>query len=755
MLQTVRRLACLLPLAFAGCFGLSQNPSYFPFYLPTGDIVRTHAKPPGFGYYANFDPHAVCLEVTPLESSGPTKSQFLVTASVTDEHGRPRRNRRVEWMLEGAGNIVEVDESGYFQGRGYKVDNKYAVSYTNYGDHKLRGTDAEVCAGQTWCVITSATEGDSFLTVYAPEVASWTRHKVFVTRHWCDADIRFPPSAVCSYGTTPTLATQVRRASDNTPVANYRVRYRLVDGPPAQLLPTKAQEAEVASDKGGEAKVTLASLGAKPGANRIAIEVLRPDPAAPNGPGIVVGRGETTLEWQSPALSLTVDAPPTAAVGQDAVVTLTVSNSGSVPTPPVTVRMPLPEGLLFARADRPSRDEGGALVWQLPAVAPSGKETIAATFRAPRSGVATVTATARTTDGIQVEGRSTLRVAVPGLQLRVNGPRTGATGEPLTFEVVATNSGNGAASNVSILAEFDPTLEHESKVNRLAVNLGPLDTGRSVAIPLVLTPKSAGMATVRVTATADGGLRAESSPTVAIAKRALNVAIAGPASQLLDQEATWQVRVTNAGDAVAEHVRVTVKLPRELAARGASEGGRSVGDTVVWELPLMQPREVRVLQLAAAGSASSKRAVLTATASAERVPEAKADTTVELTGQAALRVVLTESKDSLESHGKLTYTVRVTNAGTVAARQVKLSAKALPPHLKLLNATGATLGRAVADSVVFAPLERVEAGQTVQYAIEVEGDQPGDGRVRVEVNADGLNAPIVNEEATRVLARPN
>ena len=27
--------------------------------LPTGDIIQTHAKPAGHGYYANFDPHAV------------------------------------------------------------------------------------------------------------------------------------------------------------------------------------------------------------------------------------------------------------------------------------------------------------------------------------------------------------------------------------------------------------------------------------------------------------------------------------------------------------------------------------------------------------------------------------------------------------------------------------------------------------------------------------------------------------------------
>ena len=67
----------------------------------------------------------------------PVRTQHVIIATIYDEKGVPRRARRVEWMLEGAGNIVEVDESGIFPGRGYKVDNKYAVSYTSYKEHRI------------------------------------------------------------------------------------------------------------------------------------------------------------------------------------------------------------------------------------------------------------------------------------------------------------------------------------------------------------------------------------------------------------------------------------------------------------------------------------------------------------------------------------------------------------------------------------------------------------------------------------------
>src|SRR5689334_23076175 len=78
-------LSGLLP----GCFGVSQNPSYFPSLLPTGDIIRTHARPPGFSYFTNFDPHACRLEVRPLDATNPVQTQHVLIATIYDDKGKP------------------------------------------------------------------------------------------------------------------------------------------------------------------------------------------------------------------------------------------------------------------------------------------------------------------------------------------------------------------------------------------------------------------------------------------------------------------------------------------------------------------------------------------------------------------------------------------------------------------------------------------------------------------------------------------
>src|SRR5437763_921220 len=114
------RLALLLAaclIALPGCFGGTSNPSYFPYLLPFGDIIQTHAKPISPGYHANFDKYAVRLETRPLDVANPVRTQHVLIATVYDCDGKPLRGRRVEWMLEGVGNIVEVDEDGCHAGR--------------------------------------------------------------------------------------------------------------------------------------------------------------------------------------------------------------------------------------------------------------------------------------------------------------------------------------------------------------------------------------------------------------------------------------------------------------------------------------------------------------------------------------------------------------------------------------------------------------------------------------------------------------
>ncbi len=746
--------ACLT--ALSGCCGVSQNPSYFPHLLPTGDIIRTHAKP-GFGYYSDFDKHACRLEVRPIESTNPVQTQHVIIATVYDEQGKPRRHRRVEWMLEGNGNIVEVDESGFFPGRGYKVDNKYAVSYTDYKEHKItRGNgnpndDFIIRPGQTWCVISSAVEGDSHVTVYAPGIANWEKHKVFVTKHWVDAEWVMPQPAVNRAGTEHVFTTNIFRHTDRQPLANYRVRYRIIDGPPAIFVPSRTQEAVAISDLSGNASVTLAQVAAQPGVNRISVEIIRPpDPCSPSGAGIVIGTGETTKEWLAPQVGISKTGPATASLNQEVPYSIVVTNTGKVEVQAMTVRDPVPEGLQFVRSEPPATIDGNILTWTLGSLAPGQAHTLQVVFRALRTGQVTNTATVATVEGLRAENSTITMITAPKLDVAKSGPVDGVVGVPITYQISLTNSGTGPATNVVLSDGFDLGLEHESRANPVELRIGTLAPGETKTVPLTLTPRQAGRLLNRVKATADGGLVAQAEHAVTVRQPQLKIEKTGPSARYIDRPATWDIRVSNPGDVPLTNVVIRDQLPPELQFMSATEGGQFTDGQVVWNIGTLPPREQKLVQLTTKCLRMTPRALNVAVATADPGIRVQAEADIEIRGLPAFRLEVIDVDDPVEVGAKTTYKVEVHNQGSLPGNQVQVIA-IVPNQMKILKADGPTVPVIDKQRVTFPPVDALKPKESLTYSIEVQALQPGDVRFTAELYSLTLGKdPVIEQESTTI-----
>jgi hypothetical protein len=119
-------------------------------------------------------------------------------------------------------------------------------------------------------------------------------------------------------------------------------------------------------------------------------------------------------------------------------------------------------------------------------------------------------------------------------------------------------------------------------------------------------------------------------------------------------------------------------------------------------------------------------------------------------GMPVLRADVVPPPAGISAGGKGVVTVRVTNQGTLAARNVTIVGVAAQPFLTPRFGTGPTVGRVHGEQVEFAPMTRIEPEQTVTFQIEVAGGQPGDGRIRVEVRSESMPAPLIVEEAIRI-----
>lgn len=742
-------IAAFIP---GGCCGVSSNPFRFGNW-PSSDIKQTHAKPKGFGYYGNFDPKAAQLTVTPLESTSPVRKQVVLIATVCDDKNNGLRNRRVEWHVTGVGHIVEVDESGCFPGRGYLVDDKYAVSYTNYRSHVItRGNDdpnddIHLKPGQTWCVITSPEEGDTFVTVNAPGIHNWDKHKVFAITHWIDAQPFFPPPAVNPAGQPHTLTTKIIRSSDRSPASGVRVRYRLLDGPPAVFEPGGAPQVEIFSDPQGNASAILKQVQPVPGVNRILVEVSRP---GERGREFMIAAQETSKTWVSPQVAIQKVGPPVVVVGQEIPYQIIVSNTGSVATQGLTIRDSIAETLQLVGANPPATQQGPNLFWSFGAMQPGQTVAVQFTARATQPGSITNCAEAVLAEGQAARSCVTTQVVAGALAVVKSGPANAYVGQPVTFQITVTNPGNGPVTGVVVTDAFDQGFVHESGVGPVALQVGNLGPGESRIVPITLMPRTTGRLCNRVTAQAASGQSASSEHCMEVVQPQLTITKTGPKVAIVGAPVEFEVAVRNVGSIPATNVILRDTLPPEFTLQGVPVGGAVQGNGVVYNLGVLAPGEQRSLKLQAVANVAGPQICNMAEITADGNVLVRAQACVEVRGVPGLGTELIDRLDPVPVGGETTYTVRVTNQGSTPMNEVVLNCL-IPDGFEFVDAEGAVPHRFDAPNrtVIFEPFNGMAPKRQLLYQVQVKAQRVGDFRFECRVGAKELKAPVLFQESTR------
>jgi hypothetical protein len=76
----------------------------------------------------------------------------------------------------------------------------------------------------------------------------------------------------------------------------------------------------------------------------------------------------------------------------------------------------------------------------------------------------------------------------------------------------------------------------------------------------------------------------------------------------------------------------------------------------------------------------------------------------------------------------------------------------VPAQFRVVNANGPSQSRIDGQRVTFAAVNNVAPKATLTFVVDVEAIQPGDVRFRVELRAQGLQEPVVEEESTNIYA---
>lgn len=739
-------------LLVSGC----RNHMPHSFTWPAGgDIQYTHAKPPEGGYHSNWDPYAVSLEVTPIEDVNPVRTQHVLVATVRDAEGKPLPNRRVEWIIsEGSvGDIIEVDESGWRASRGYKVTNKYAVSHTNNFEHVLDmgnddpSDDIALEVGQTWCVITSPIEGTTHVTAYAPGIYDWSKHKVFVVKHWYDVRWEFPPPATNPTGTPHPMTTYVMKHSDGTPLPGHVVTYTVVDGPSAIFQETGGTTATVNTDDGGAANVTLVQTSPAEGTNTIEIDIVRPADEVCCKPGAHIATGRTTKTWIGPKIAIAKSAPAERMANEQFEYAIEVSNPSQVAATNVQVTDTLPDGIVYHSSSPSASVSGQNLSWSLGTLGGGERQSLSVTVSASRTGTFTNCANVTADQGLSDRACADTRVTSAQLVLEKQCPSEVLLCEPIPYTIVVRNTGDGPATNVQVTDDLPEGLVTDSGRRQVVFNVGTLQGGEARKGEFVAKAERTGTFTNRASATGDGGLSASADCTTTVRQPVLEVTKSGPEMRFVGRPAEFNITVTNTGDAPARDTILTDTIPAGAQFVEASNGGNASGGNVTWNLGTLAPGETSRVTVTIS---SRQTGVLQNTASARAFcAEDAASAQVEIRGIPAILLEVVDIEDPIEVGSNVTYVIEVTNQGTAVGTNIVIRAT-VPGEQEFVSLEGPTQGSVDGAAIMFEALPRLEPGARAVYKVINKGVQVGDSRFAVTMTSDQLTSPVQETEATNV-----
>ncbi len=496
----------------------------------------------------------------------PVGSEILLKAGICGADGYLIANQRVDWSVarNGVGQFSEMGLRDPSQLLGWweapqKIDDWSATSTTAYVPISLNtntpdpNDDVQIQRGESWITLTSAAEGTSIITAYAPAFSEF--NQAAATIYWVDAQWIFPASTIVNMGRPHTLTTTVLRRTDGAPLAGWVVRYIVAGG--ASLGYAGGNTIEVPTDATGRASVEVSPTDPGGGTTNIAITIVRPQSAGPNAlPRMELGGGAATITW-SPAA---VPAPVS-------------------PNPPVTPAPVSPPPSLPGPAPPP----------QLPP----------ATQPPPALPSNTSQPSPYTPPPSQPTGRPRLEI-----NLRAVSPDQVAVGEFIAYELTVINRGDSVARHIQILDRFDRGLRFPGgKPNEYTVkntSMRDLQPNESDIVRLPFQVVDVGKQCHDVTVTADGADPATQHACVTGVQADLNVSITGPRSRIVGEIAEFNAVIKNVGAIAATHVEVVLRCDAALVPTSAEPGSEAQADgSIMLRIERLEPGEHRQFRMQA------------------------------------------------------------------------------------------------------------------------------------------------------------
>ncbi|MCK4518041.1 DUF11 domain-containing protein, partial [Candidatus Babeliales bacterium] len=224
----------------------------------------------------------------------------------------------------------------------------------------------------------------------------------------------------------------------------------------------------------------------------------------------------------------------------------------------------------------------------------------------------------------------------------------------------------------------------------------------------------------------------------------------GPARRYLGRSVSYEITLTNKGDAPASDIVLKDTVPAGVTGVVASDNGviASNNSIIVWNIPVLKPGATKKVTVSyrptKVGTVRD-----TASASAKCAEGVKASAKTVIAGIPAVLLEVIDVDDPVELGGTTTYVITATNQGSAVGTNISIVCT-LEDNEEYVSSSGATAGSLAGAKVTFVPLKKLAPKAKATWKIVVKAVKEGDVRFKVTMNTDQLTRPVEETEATHL-----
>lgn len=460
-------------------------------------------------------------------------------------------------------------------------------------------------------------------------------------------------------------------------------------------------------------------------------------------------REDVLMRGQTPILVVETSGPRRVVLDKEATYRVAVKNEGNITANDVVVSIKVPAWAEIVGSDthtagfvsRPDKSANG-VEWNIKRLDAKGQEAM--TLRViPHEGHPFDLSISIGQGAL--ESQAAVEVAEPKLQMAIAGPNEALYGKLEVYKLTLSNPGSADAENVVLKLLPDSPGEEPPASHKI----GKLRAGEKKVIELELTPRQGGNLKIKAMATDGNKLETTTEKVVLVRKPSLRVAVSGPKFRYARTAATYEIAVTNPGNAPARNVQVVALVPPGAKYLSAGEGGRYDPERgkVTWRFSVLDPEAERVVTWRCElGEPGVTRVQAASVADADL--KDSTSTLTEVEAIADLSMTVRDPRGPIPVGEEIHYEVRVVNRGTKAAQNVSV-ASFLSAGLNPVSAQGGPKYRLNQGQISFDPIAVLGPGQEMTLQIKAVATTSGNHVFRAELRCDDLDISIAEEESTR------